>query len=71
MAPRVTSDRDIYACARLLILQHGEQAGVHAAKKADALLKAGDLAGQNAWLRIARAIGDLQLTARPGDAPVH
>ncbi len=34
---------DIYRSAKLVIDQHGEDAAKHAAKRADALLEAGDM----------------------------
>jgi hypothetical protein len=43
-------DRDIWAATRLVILHHGEDAVIRAAERADALLDAGDMAGQRVWL---------------------
>ncbi len=34
----MTSDRDIYRTANLLIKQHGQDAPIHAAMRADAML---------------------------------
>jgi len=39
------SDLDIYRSANLLVKQHGEDAPIHAAMKADAMLEMGDLGG--------------------------
>ena len=66
----MTSDLDIYRTARLLIEQHGDQAPIHAAMRADAMLEAGDLDGQAVWKRIVRAIKELQDRKPPGGA-VH
>ena len=49
-------DRDVWASAKLLRDQHGNDAVIQAAMKADELGTAGDLAGQRTWLRIIRAI---------------
>ena len=57
---------DIYRTARLLIEQHGDEAPIHAAMRADAMLEAGDLDGQAVWKRIIRAIKDLQDRGPPG-----
>ena len=52
----MTSDLDIYRAAHAVIKQHWQDAPVHAATRADALLEAGDLEGQQVWLRIIAAI---------------
>jgi len=39
----VTSDPDIYRAAKLLIDQHGENAPMWAAERADELFEAGDI----------------------------
>jgi hypothetical protein len=39
--------------------------------RADALLEAGDLDGQRVWLRIIKAIEELQTTTRRPDASMH
>ncbi len=62
-------DLDIYRSANLLIKQHGEDAPIHAAMCADAMLEVGDLDGYAVWKRILRAVGELQ-RAEPG-ARVH
>ena len=59
-------ERDIWAAANLLIKQHGDDAEIHAAMRADAMLEQGDVAGQTVWMRIKRAIRQLQTTDRPG-----
>ncbi len=64
-------DLDIFRSAQALIKQHGEDAPVHAAMRADAMLEAGDLAGAATWRRILRAVEDLQgMEPKPGEA-VH
>ncbi len=67
----MTSDLDIYRSAQALIKQHGEDAPIHAAMKADAMLDKGDLDGYAVWERILRAVEELQrVEPRPG-GPVH
>jgi hypothetical protein len=50
---------DIYRSAKALIDQHGEDAVIHAAMRADELLDAGDLDGAATWRRIIQAIEEL------------
>ena len=60
---------DIYRTANLLVKQHGEDAPVHAAMRADELLEAGDLDGYAVWKRVVKAVGDLLNTEpEPGTA---
>lgn len=67
----MTSDLDIYRSAHALIQQHGDEAAIQAAYRADAMLDRGDLDGQRVWLRILRAVKDL-LHARPSEGePIH
>ena len=51
---------DIYSSAQLLVKQHGEDAPIHAAMRADAMLEKGDLDGYAVWRRILRAAEELQ-----------
>ena len=67
----MTSDIDIYRSANLLIQQHGEDAPVHAAMRADELMEAGDMEGRAVWKMILKAIEELLSKERPGDAEVH
>ncbi len=57
---------DIYRSARLLVDQHGDEAPIHAAMQADAMLDKGDLDGAAVWRRIVEAINEL-LSTRPSD----
>ena len=41
----MVSDLDIYRAANLLVTQHGQDAPIQAAMRADAMLEAGDLDG--------------------------
>ncbi len=49
-------DLDIYRAANVIIKQHGKDAPIHAAMRADAMLEAGDLGGYAVWKRILRAM---------------
>jgi hypothetical protein len=53
-------DRDIWRAANLLIREHKVEAEVVAARRADEMLERGDHDGQLVWLRIKRAIVELQ-----------
>ena len=64
-------DLDIYRSANELIKQHGEDAPIHAAMRADELLEAGDLDGQAVWKRILKAIEELQSKERPEGKQLH
>ncbi len=52
----MTSDLDIYRSANILVKRHGEDAPIHAAMRADAMLEGGDLDGCAMWKRILRAM---------------
>ncbi len=67
----MTSDLDIYRSANELIKQHGEDAPIEAAMRADELMEAGDMEGEAVWIRIVKAIEELQSEERPGGAEVH
>ncbi len=65
----MTFDLDIYRSAQILVKQHGEDASVEAAMRADAMLEKGDLGGLAVWKRKLRAVEELRKT-KPG-ARVH
>ncbi len=56
----MTSDLDIFRSANPLIRQHGKDAPIHAAMRADAMLEKGDPDGYAVWKRILRALEELQ-----------
>ncbi len=64
-------DLDIYRSANLLVKQHGEDAPIEAAMKADAMLEVGDLDGLAVWKRILRAVEELQGTGPRSGEAVH
>ena len=67
----MVTDKDIYRSANELIEQHGEDASLHAAMRADELMDAGDMEGRAVWIRIVKAIEELLSEERPDDAEVH
>jgi len=62
---------DAYRCAKLLLDQHGLDAELHAAMRADELEAAGDEAGLRAWMRILAAIDELMRTERRQSEPLQ
>lgn len=58
----MVSDLDIWRAAHLLVKQHGGNAELVAAHRADELMEREDWEGRAVWLRITRAIADLQAT---------
>ncbi len=55
----MTSGLDIYRSAQALVKQHGQDAPIEAAMRADAMLDKGDLGGYAVWRRILRAVEEL------------
>ncbi len=53
------------------IRQHGEDAPIHAAMNADAMLEKGDADGYAAWKRILAAVKELLSKERPTGATVQ
>ena len=51
---------DIWRTARVLMIQHGDGAGFAAAQRADALIAKNDYEGVAVWLRVVRAIEELE-----------
>jgi len=62
---------DIYRTANVLIREHGADAPIHAAMRADELLEAGDLDGLAVWKRILRAVEELQGTVPKSGEAFH
>jgi hypothetical protein len=60
------SDLDIWRAATLIMKQHGADAEIVAARRADELMESEDWEGRAVWLRIARAVGEL---AQPSGLP--
>jgi hypothetical protein len=56
----MTSDLDIYRTASVLIREHGEDAALEAAQRADAMLEKGCLDGLRVWKRVLAAVKEIQ-----------
>ena len=56
----MTSDLDIYRTANVLIREHGDRAGLEAARRANAMLEKGILDGQRLWKRVLAAVKEIQ-----------
>ncbi len=56
----VIPDLDIYRSAQALVKQHGQDAPIHSAMRADAMLEKGDLDGHATWRRVLRAVAELR-----------
>ncbi len=67
----MTSDTDIYTSANELIKQHGEDAPIHAAMRADELMDQGGMDGVAVWKRILKAVDELLSEKVPEDATVN
>ena len=64
-------DLDIYRSAQVLVKILDQDAPIHAAMRADAMLERADLDGYAVWKRILRAVEELQgAVPKPGEA-VH
>jgi hypothetical protein len=57
----MTPEIDIWLAATLLIKQHRHEAEIVAAQRVDALTEREDDEGREVWLRIRRAIVELQV----------
>lgn len=65
----MVDDRELWACAALLMQQHGDRAWMIATERAKELRASGDAKGHETFLRIVARIDELQrLTPR---GPVH
>lgn len=55
----MTSDLDVYRTASVLIREHGNEADLVAAMRADSFLEAGDIAGSAVWRHVLKAIREI------------
>ena len=67
----VTADLDIYRTANVLIREHGEDATLEAAQRADALLEKGAVKGCAIWKRVLKAVEELQRKERREGEVAH
>lgn len=59
-AKQMISDEEINTAARLLMDQHGDEADLRAAERADYLLEHADMEGAAVWQRIVKAVQELK-----------
>ena len=57
--PHMLTDWELWACANELIRQHGADAPIHAAMKADKMMERSDLDGARTWRLIVHRINEL------------
>ena len=60
------SDLDIWRAAQVMIKRYGDGAATEATMRADEFLDQGNINGKRLWMRIMKAIEELQLE-RPRD----
>ncbi len=63
------NERDVWRTAKLMIEQHGVEAPIEAALRADKMLDVGDLDGLAVWKSILKAV--LELVNKKPDGTVH
>ncbi len=68
---KLIPDLDIYRTANILIREHGDDAPVEAAMRADAMLEKGDLEGCAVWKRVLQAAEELLSEERPPGVSVQ
>ncbi len=51
---------EVYRSASVLIREHGEDAPLETAQRADAMLEKGSLDGQRVWKRVLAALKEIQ-----------
>ncbi len=64
-------DLDMYRSANVLVKRYGQDAPIHAAGRADAMLDKGDLDGCAVWKRVLKAVEELQRVESGPEAGVH
>ncbi len=64
-------DLDIYHSAQVLVIQHGKDAPIEAAMRADAMLEAGDLDGYAVFKRVVKATEEFLSKERPDGAKLQ
>lgn len=62
---------DIYRTASVLIREHGDEADLVAAMRADEFFEKGDVDGSAVWRRVLNAIKEIQRQERHEDEATH
>ena len=65
------NELDIWRAANILLKRYRDDAVLIAAKRADALLEQGDTEGCGVWIRITRAITELERQVSAGGGRKH
>ncbi len=65
------SEIDIFRSANVLIREHGQDAALEAAQRADAMLERGDMKGAAVWRRVLKAVEELQRKERASGETAH
>ncbi len=65
------SEIDIFRSANVLIREHGEDAALEAAQRADAMLERGDMEGCAVWKRVLKAVEEMQRKERREGESAH
>ena len=65
------SNLDIFRSAAVLIREHGQDAALEAAQRADAMLEKGHMEGAAVWKRIVRAVEEIERQDRRAGEPAH
>ena len=68
---KMVSEISIYRTANEFIKQYGEDAAIFVAMRSDELLAQGDIDGQRVWIKIMKAVDELQSTDLPEGAIIH
>jgi hypothetical protein len=63
----VIDDREVWACANMLLKQHGDRAWFVASQRADELLAEGQMDGHMTFVRILRRIKELEAMTPQGE----
>lgn len=61
----MTSQKDFYICANLLIKRHGKDAENHALQRSEEFAEKGEMLGAGTWLAIAQAVRELENQKAP------
>ena len=67
----MVSDLDTYRAANVLIREHGQDAALEAAQRADAMLEKRAMEGAAVWRRVLKAVEEIQRKERREDEPAH
>ena len=67
MRAAVTGEIDLYRAAKVVIDQHGDEAAIYAAMRADEFLEKGDIIAASMWKLIVAKIEELSVVDAEND----